>query len=444
MVIANSDSNTTLVSLDNYGLKVADAFPSSSSDGVDCVAEVSQEHHHRPLYRTELRLVEEDVFDFTSSSSSSCSSNYWTDDNDSCCDGASDASRSTATSTTTTAPLYLPEDGQYLDEYLKHHASIRDSCEELLRSEPRRFTTINSDGPRLLYVGQGERANATTTDCDVLVSDKATTCHILALRSSRSSSCTEAQLPLASLTHIDGTSYEKCIRKMFEEHILHHSKSTTPQQQQHVTIDIHVMGGFNDQDSTSSTITDWLLGLLAQIAEEYNDSTGRRRIKCDMVLKTCAVSCLNDTGYSCPIGRGLGMDVHTGQVFLASCHHNITGPAPLLRSVRLWSKGQGPVSALSVVHSVTDPSAYTSGHMVVQPFRFAPFADIPSLLALPDDVLLQYTSTSPDVEEDGFCQSVRASLRFLLQHKCHHIFGRNVDQPLVFARVSSSNEWKQL
>jgi Protein N-terminal asparagine amidohydrolase len=432
MVIANSDSNTTLVSLDQYNNGLKFAVTSAGDATLFCDA---GNFEHRNLCRTEL-LVDD------------CS-----DDSISDCDWLEDARSSCSLDSTKTKPLYLPEDGQHVDAILKHNASLRESCEELLCAEPRFFTNKNTTS-RLIYVAQGERANATVAECDLLVSDKATTCHILAFRSTCSfdnnkDSDEKRSLPLTSLTHIDGASYDECVRRMIQDHVTHHSCSghRTGSTDSNVTIEIHIMGGFNDQDSTSSSITDWLVGLLADIAWEYKHpvaSSLASSMSVNMVLKTCAVTSMNDTGYSCPIGRGMSIDVRTGQVSLAQCHGSAMGPVPVLRSVRLWSKTKGCKPRLNVIHSVTDNLA-PAGQIVVQPFHFAPFSEMKALLALPDDVLLQYTSTSPDVEEEGFCHSVRASMKFLLQHQCHKIFGQFLDQPLFFSRVGvTGNDWKQV
>lgn len=40
--------------------------------------------------------------------------------------------------------------------------------------------------------------------------------------------------------------------------------------------------------------------------------------KLDVRLRTCAISKLNDTGTEYPIGRGLAMDLASGEVFLST------------------------------------------------------------------------------------------------------------------------------
>ena len=136
------------------------------------------------------------------------------------------------------------------------------------------------------------------------------------------------------------------------------------------------------------------------------------------------------------IGRGLGVDTRTGDVFLASVESDVAGPLPVLRSVRLWS--QSKERKLSVVHTER------SNQFVIPPFSFEGCPELQQLLQLPDDWLLRYTSTSPDVEESDFCSSVRETLRFLRDVECTHVFGKNIDRPLTFKRSSSSNSWGRI
>ena len=242
---------------------------------------------------------------------------------------------------------------------------------------------------------------------------------------------------------------------MISDHIQYHSNNSNKEEEEEkkseeddhdtssspsniIKIDVHIMGGFNDHKNSSYEITEWLLELLSQIAIEHAHTI-------QMVLKTCVVSTINDTGYGCPIGRGLALDVHTGNVFFASCNDNddnIMGPHPVLRSVRLWSSSP-PKSAtnhhsLTVVHDVLrGGSVFT-----IEPFQFQPFQEIDWLLSLDDTMLLQCTSTSPTVEEDGFCMSVRRSLQFLRSNNCRTIFGQSVSQPLIYVRSKQyPNQW---
>jgi protein N-terminal asparagine amidohydrolase len=187
------------------------------------------------------------------------------------------------------------------------------------------------------------------------------------------------------------------------------------------------MGGFDDHDDSSRAISNFLMRLLVEVAAE-------RSQELTLTLKLCAVSSMNDDGRACPIGRGLGISIQTGEAFLTSVDVAVAGPAPLLRSARLWSGNGG--KKLAVIHTLN------SNKMVVLPFRYAPLNHLDELLSLPDSVLIKYTSTSPEVEEVDFCASVRATLLFMKHVNCEQAFGAGCRQPAIFRRVMMTNQWK--
>ena len=327
--------------------------------------------------------------------------------------------------------IYLPRSGR-VDDYLKCIPEIVEGSDQLFAREPVVFSSSSTQ--RILYVGQGEVAYALSSQCDVLVTDRATTCHMLALRSE-----SPDQIPLTSMAHIDSAANESCIRSMVEEHLTHHNTSTTPSGFQEekkdefdcsndgrISLQLHLVGGFEDSEGCSVKISDQLLRLVAILAREFKES-----IK--MTLDTCAISSLNDNGYNAPIGRGLAIDLRTGDAFLAKVDQSLTGPVPELRALRNWSDE----TTLGIIHTSR------SNSIEIQPFSYTPIPEIQVLINLPDDLLLQCTSTSPDVEQEGFCEAVRASLRFLIDMPCSKVFGStNCKDPLIFRRSSSyTNSW---
>lgn len=319
--------------------------------------------------------------------------------------------------------IYLPVAGR-LDQYVKHLPEIVEGCDQILANEPVIYDEQSTE--RIIYVGQGEVAHAVSRQCDILVTDKATTCHMVALRSE------STNMPsLTSLTHIDDTAYESCIRTMISEHLVHHHGRFEEEKKEDIDflddliqLKVHIVGGFEDADGASSNISNWLLKLFAELARDFKDS-----IK--MTLETCAVSSLNDNGYQCPIARGLAIDLRSGEVFLAKSNQSV--PAAQLRAVRIWSG----LKSLSVIHTGS------SNDLRVGAFSYTPIPEMKQLIELPDHLVLQFTSTSPDVEEDGFCASVRSTLRYLLEVPCTEAFGLSVNQPLVFRRIGTSNSWKR-
>jgi hypothetical protein len=213
---------------------------------------------------------------------------------------------------------------------------------------------------------------------------------------------------------------------------------------------LHIVGGFNDHDGSSITITNDVLQTFAAVLRDYEGDCFRLRI----TLETCAVASANDDGTGCPLGRGLAMDVATGKAFLAevddvelvsshypmttSCDRMVTvdhelpmtianciisaqGPAFTLRSIRIWasafhSSSRKRVRKLSIIHQPIEDS------LIIEPFFFAPHYSLKRLLDCSDDVLLGQTSTSPEVEKSNFASRVRKSFMFMNQNSSSNVF----------------------
>ena len=133
-------------------------------------------------------------------------------------------------------------------------------------------TSTNSG--RVLNVLQGEIAHCTPHQADVIVSDDATTCHVVSLWSryickdknhsyqqgynaGNEEECSKntkkrggaggdgAESLLASLTHIDGTGYRSCLREAVMEHFEYHSRHFT---ESHSGKSLSVNGDFNNEE----------------------------------------------------------------------------------------------------------------------------------------------------------------------------------------------------
>ena len=335
-----------------------------------------------------------------------------------------------------------------LDHYLASIKPLAISAHKLLRSKDgqtrqlHRLITYNNSG-RVINVLQGEIAHCTSSQADILVSDDATTCHIVALWSRGQDS------NLATLTHIDGTGYGPCITNAVVEHIKSHSRARQNDTQSNtIHISIHIMGGFNDSDSSSIGITSSILDTLAVISSQNNDRQGP--LVC-MTLETCAVASANDDGTGCPIGRGLALDVCTGKVFLAEvenvaiddnaiCNDNVfnsaQGPAITLRSTRLWAAAYHSHNSererrLSVIHRPE------SEFLWIEPFFFGYHPNAEALLEYTDETLLQITSTSPGVEKSNFVRKVRESLTYINRNRSQIVFQHGC--PLKFSREGANN-----
>ena len=353
--------------------------------------------------------------------------------------------------------------------------NIRTRCGPQMRrvDPPQHRLITSSNSGRVINVLQGEIAHCTSPQADILVSDEATTCHIVALWSRYiDSKSDEGQDSneingnvLATLTHIDGPGYERCVRDAIHEHIKYHSvddddtedviNSCSHQarfEKDIIDISIHIMGGFNDQDSRSIEITSSVLQTFAAVSSECNYNSVRRRLpQVHMVLKTCAVASANDNGARCPLGRGLGLEVESGSIFLAEVADDVAkdgdihvlgaamngsvsaqGPEVTLRSVRLWASSfhlprLEQETRLIVIHRPD------SEFLCIESFFFDRHFNAQRLLDCSDERLLRITSTSPDVEKPNFVAKVRESLTYMNRNKSRNVFPHG--QPMKFERV---------
>jgi protein N-terminal asparagine amidohydrolase len=345
---------------------------------------------------------------------------------------------------------------------------------------------------------QGEIAHSTPAQADILVSDDATTCHIVALWSryvAEGDTTGEAisSRVLATMAHIDGVGYEASLRDAVNEHIKYHSSHPPNQTVESniieeckesctsgvIEMSIHIMGGFNDEEGSSIEITDNLLRTFAALSNQcldYSVSKGLPRVR--MTLETCAVASANDDGTGCPLGRGLAIEVATGNIFLAEvedvvdeslptpsavaavasrikfpgvgksksnanagCGASAEGPEVTLRSMRLWASSfhsQGREKKhLNVIFRPD------SDCLCIEPFFFSPHSTAKRLLDCSDDQLLQITSTSPEVEKDNFVRKVREALTYMNSTKSSSVFGVDQPMPIAYRRVGL-NGWVRI
>merc|ERR1712232_1341491 len=286
---------------------------------------------------------------------------------------------------------------------------------------------------KILNMCQREVGHTIPCQNDIIVSDNATTCHILALHSTSSSSDDDLiKPPLSSLAHVDKPSCdETSIRNMVQTHVKYHNHA------QRIEMKIHIVGGFDDDDGCSRYISEFLIRVLTEIAQEHSAYLR-------MTLQSCLISSLNDTG-GLPIGRGLAMNTTSGEAFLASVHSSALGPEIPLRCCRIFQTPSE--SKLSLIHTYerknNNMSSSSSSMIKILPFSYQPNLEtINFLLQLPDSVLLQYTSTSPHAEKKDFCKDFRAVVNYMKFHSCEDIFNEHCDVPITLQRKFNDYESK--
>jgi hypothetical protein len=308
-------------------------------------------------------------------------------------------------------------------------------------------------GVDVIYVHQREVGLVSTEQYSqrgaVLVSDAATTCHVFALRSITSNSRI-----LGSLCHIDSTENEPCIRNMVQEHVDYHFNEETNYGEgstEKLIMEVHVAGGYKDSKGTSKDITNFLMKLLRKIASETY-------FFMKVQIKTCLVSGLNDVAgvhqdiasdlstisstkrgssrsepRSSPIIRGMAMDVKTGEVSLIQrVHPSLIGPQAVLRRARLWSSSQG-------THHLLPVHNHREEEITIDAFSFRAFEGIDTIMSLPDQVMLECCSTSPECEGPDFCELIRETCKYLLDYGVDDVFG--VEMRSLVYKHKACSEW---
>ncbi|XP_022061012.1 protein N-terminal asparagine amidohydrolase [Acanthochromis polyacanthus] len=245
------------------------------------------------------------------------------------------------------------------------------------RSKP----LVDVDPKCLLYVQQREFAATTPADncVSVIGSDDATTCHLVVLRHTGSGA--------VCLAHCDGSSTWSEVPLLVKAVT---SLSTVCKEGR---LELHLVGGFNDDSKTSHKLS---LNILAAFQKQ----------KEDIHLETCCITEMNDivvNGRHNPVLYGIGVNVKTGEVFPASFTYK--GPAEELRSARTFTGGQ-----------MADIYDSSKGLVKIGPCKWSPNLDIAFWLSQNDDTILKYLSTSPMAEPPHFVQHMKSTIQFLLEH----------------------------
>ncbi|XP_076585653.1 protein N-terminal asparagine amidohydrolase [Chaetodon auriga] len=247
----------------------------------------------------------------------------------------------------------------------------------IFRSKP----LVDVDPKCLLYVQQREFAATTPADNSVSVigSDDATTCHLVVLRHTGSGA--------VCLAHCDGSS------TWSEVPLLVKAITSLSNVSKEGRLELHLVGGFNDESKTSHKLS---LNILAAFQKQ----------KEDIHLETCCITEINDIVIDQihrPAVYGIGVNVKTGDVFPSSFTHK--GPAEELRSARIFTQGQ--------MADIYDSSREL---IKIGPCKWSPNLGIAFWLTQNDDTILKYLSTSPMAEPPHFVQHMKSTIQFLLEH----------------------------
>ena len=237
---------------------------------------------------------------------------------------------------------------------------------------------------KLLYVLQREFAVVSPTDdkIDVLGSEDATTCHLLALRHTGSG--------VTALAHFDGCGMDEALERMIVK-MLDASRGFP----EGGRIEAHVVGGFVDDRQESVRLFQKLFALF-------------RHSRHDVHLVTACVCDANDViktnGVHFPILYGVAVDCKTGTVFPATFPDK--GPDMALRAARHFTGSNRK--------TVIDIYDVRNKRLVLDAFHLDPWEEASLWIQQPDDFILNYLSTSPKQEPGDFVPSLKETLRFII------------------------------
>jgi hypothetical protein len=337
---------------------------------------------------------------------------------------------------------------------------------------------------KVLNVLQGEIAHASSLQADAVISTDATTCHIVAFRStidtttasfkssiSRESSpigkpstaSTSTAPPLVTVAHVDKVGYTKSLYHSVQLHLDHHNKQQQENKEEkpRILMEIHIVGGFLDLKGASQMISTFLVTQIVELSNHFQHENMH------FILSTVCISSMNTTSALTvdgmdsymlssdlanksmslsPIVRGLGICPATGKIYMVNhCPTYLLGPAIPLRTARLWSSATSlrGEDTLYLIHDKHNKVPSSSSTICILPFRYSSHNEwLQSLLLMSDEEILLRTSTSPHCEGDHYCKSTREAIRFMQHVRCTDLFGQHLDQPLFYVRnKSENNKW---
>jgi len=208
----------------------------------------------------------------------------------------------------------------------------------------------------MVYAMQRELVSGKSSIVDFLGSDEATTCNIVFIWSSLNKK--------GSVGHFDGSSGQigekNCsIKKLIE---------TFTKEEQEYGLDVHIIGGFEDEDKLSMKIIKSILVAFHIISNiQFTLLTG-----CFFVLNNefCGQ-------YNRPIITGGALQLKTGILFPVSNFH-FRGPDEILRSSRFTQRNPS-------LENIYDPE---KDQYFIKPFPYKSFSRTDLLIQFSDDQLI--------------------------------------------------------
>nr|CAB3264466.1 protein N-terminal asparagine amidohydrolase [Phallusia mammillata] len=278
-----------------------------------------------------------------------------------------------------------------------------------------------------LFIGQREIGSTGVFDENIkmLGTDMMTTCHAAVLRCPVTGA--------TSLGHFDGSSTKTGILEMI---LAVHSISlvTNPELAncQERQLELHLVGGFNDDRQLSEDLSISLLNEFHRLEVEFCSQLQiHLQTFCCSSMNTTTVACENDLIES-PVIFGLGVNISSGHLFPLVFHENARQPGKVIRGVRTF---HGHAKMVNMYRWETNT-------VVIKPFTYEPFPNAAKWLELPDSIIKEHMSTSPEVEPPDFVAHIRDSLQYILCNPDPLVSIFSERKPLQYE--ITNKEWKKI
>nr|XP_006823725.1 PREDICTED: protein N-terminal asparagine amidohydrolase-like [Saccoglossus kowalevskii] len=282
-------------------------------------------------------------------------------------------------------------------DFVKKYSHFKESAAKLCNKKVKK---CQPEG--LLYIYQREFATTTPQDAAVRVlgTEDATTCHMTVLRHTGSGA--------VCLSHCDGSGIENGVRSMVKE-VSDLSKGREG------LFELHIIGGFTDDKKCSENLSIELLDAFHKQAEELH-------------LMTACITDLNDVvknGVHWPVIYGVATDVQTGDIYPASFADK--GPD-------IYCRSAGNMLGSQAMKNVYNCSKH---QLQIGPFEYKPWPHAHMWLQQPDNIILKYLSTSPQVEPPDFVKDMRNTIQHVIENPHPEITLFPDKKPRVYEKDST-------
>ncbi|ONK70163.1 uncharacterized protein A4U43_C05F30920 [Asparagus officinalis] len=327
-----------------------------------------------------------------------------------------------------TASSSQPQGREILDSLLQSPTLI--SALDRLKSAPARKVS-GSEPVKLVYVFQKEYATVDPSLVQFVGTDEATTCVGLVIRN--------RETGMTSISHMD---FEGIVDMGLSQML-----SSIVNQEMDATLDVHLIGGFEDTsyeniNGSSGSARHkrqdgFSLPLCSKIVAALQNRKERFHLQTFCVLGHNTKK--DSNGNPLPIISGFLVDTLSGLIVPASFDRTSRCPDEVVRRVRVTVAFEDPGWKGKLLET------YDTHH---DRFQIAPCSWTSdwsqyafSLLELPDSEILSRCSTSPAAESPDFIENERRMWDYLIKHPdWRQTFIRR--KPRIFERTAGG-EWKR-